>query len=71
MARWLALVVLPDFPSRLEAERYAAVEYSRSLVRIESRASWEVGEAERQMIAQRRRLAAESLGQGDGVEPEP
>lgn len=54
MARWLALIVLPDFPDALAAERYAAVEFSRSLIRVESRASWEVGEEERRRLAARR-----------------
>lgn len=57
MARWLALVTLPEFSTRVEAERYAAAEYSRSLVRVESVASFEVGEEERRAIRDRRRLA--------------
>jgi hypothetical protein len=49
MARWLALVSLPEFATRDQAERYARIEFSRSLIRVESVASWEVAEEERQV----------------------
>lgn len=47
MARWRALVCLPDFPTRQAAEAYAEAEYSRSLVEVISVASDEIGHAAR------------------------
>lgn len=59
MARWNATVRLPDFPTRQKAEQYAAAEYSRSLIRVESVADEEIAREERAGRERNKRLKIE------------
>lgn len=57
MARFMALVTLPEFATRDQAEAFARREYSRTLVRVISVADFEVAEEEHRAIRDRRRRA--------------
>jgi hypothetical protein len=47
MARFMALVTLPDCPDLATAHDEAGRAFPRTLVRVISTASWEIAEAER------------------------
>ena len=59
MARWNAIVRLPDFPNKRAAEAYAAAEFRVSLVGVVSVADDEVAREER---AARKRESEEEDG---------
>jgi hypothetical protein len=60
MARWNAVVRLPDFPDRVTAERYANAEFSLSLVGVYAVAAEEIAAEQRRVIERERRKRREA-----------
>ena len=63
MARFMALITLPEFSNATDATAYAQREFSRTLVRVVSTASWEIAEEERQRFG--RKAAARQTAPND------
>lgn len=54
MARWMALVKLPDRPSKREAEQVAEVLHGEELIAVVAVVDWKITEEERRARRQRK-----------------